>query len=88
MFILRNTCMALPKIYFVYISISLHFQGKIANVNDTNTPCIVFSLPEEVGVLADALKIFKVKTRLFSLSYNDENNENKNKYCLIRINVI
>eukprot|EP00111_Clytia_hemisphaerica_P001475 TCONS_00004226-protein len=35
------------------------YLGKIPNVNDTNTPCIVFSLPEEVGVLADALKIFK-----------------------------
>lgn len=35
------------------------YLGKISTEDETNSPSIVFSLPENVGVLADALKIFK-----------------------------
>lgn len=35
------------------------YLGKISSDKEKSSPSIVFSLPEDVGVLADALKIFK-----------------------------
>ena len=52
----------------VYV-ISIWFQGKdvVSSVVTVGTS-IVFSLPEAVGVLADALTIFKVRMILIYLS--------------------
>lgn len=41
------------------------FQRK-TSTKESNGTSIVFSLSEEVGVLADALKIFKVNAQIFS----------------------